>query len=144
MGTLARKRHRTAVTLPWEQGLGASLLADGVSRLRFALALLAAGALVWAVASRTVARNREAETLAAIGVAHRAVLAFRDREGRCPASLDELMHPPSPGARYLRKVPRDAWGQTLRIRCAGSGTADQIEVTSAGPDGSFDDIHNLR
>lgn len=140
---MAKKRHRSSVSLPWEQGLVASWFSGGVPRVRLALALLALVLTVGLVGARAAGRAKRAETLAAIGMAHEGVLRFRDREGRCPRSLGELLRPPSPGAQYLREEPRDAWGRLLRIRCSGAGRADQIRVVSAGADGSFDDLDNL-
>ncbi|MCA9602390.1 MAG: type II secretion system protein GspG [Myxococcales bacterium] len=84
------------------------------------------------------------ETRGAIGVAHRAVLAFRDREGRCPRSIEELLHPPSTGSHFLHAVPLDGWGHPLWIRCHGDGRADEIEVISAGPNGAWGDDDNIR
>ncbi|MCA9580235.1 MAG: type II secretion system protein GspG [Myxococcales bacterium] len=84
------------------------------------------------------------ETRANIESAHRAVQAFRDAEGRCPRSLQELLAPPTPGVRFLRDIPRDGWGHTLRVRCPSSDGVGAADVLSAGPSGSFLVDDNVR
>jgi hypothetical protein len=71
-----------------------------------------------------------------------ATEAFMHDVGRCPRSLNELLHPPRSGATYLHELPTDAWGRGLYLRCE-AGTVPEIEVLSAGPSGSFLDDDNV-
>jgi hypothetical protein len=57
--------------------------------------------------------------------------------------------PPSPEAlvveHYLTRVPRDEWGQPLRLICPGSHDSERADIASAGRDrrfGTSDDINS--
>ena len=67
-----------------------------------------------------------------------AALRFILDHSRCPATEDELFT-----ARYADAIARDPWGRELRLSCTTSSSADDVTVTSAGPDrifGTADDI----
>jgi hypothetical protein len=53
-----------------------------------------------------------------------------------------LAHPPRSGVNYLSEVPDDAWGRDLYFSCSGA-ESPEIEVLSAGPNGSFLDDDNV-
>lgn len=142
---MPNKRTKSpSVALPWEQNFGAALRAGRWPRLRVVLPVVLLFALGATILWKARYDAQVRETRGAIGVAHRAVLAFRDREGRCPRSIEELLHPPSTGSHFLHAVPLDGWGHPLWIRCHGDGRADEIEVISAGPNGAWGDDDNIR
>lgn len=89
-----------------------------------------------------------------LGEVQSATRAFVNDIGRCPHNAQELVHPPRSGVHYLSESPVDAWGRAVHIRCTLSAEealrADhsatkhpEIEVTSAGQDGSFFDEDNV-
>ena len=140
---MGRRKHNSSIALPWEQRFFRGAIRGRAAQFRMGLALAATVVLGGWLVARARQQQDLRDTRATIGMVHRAVLAFRDREGRCPRDLDELLRPPSAGARDLRALPRDAWGNLLRVRCVGEGRAQDIEVVSAGDDGSFDDLNNI-
>jgi type II secretory pathway pseudopilin PulG len=79
---------------------------------------------------------RVRDTQTAIVQVKQALDRFRADVGRCPSSATELLHPPLPKKHYLHSMPRDGWGRPLSIRCPGF-FADEADVISAGPSGSF-------
>ncbi len=81
-------------------------------------------------------------TRATLNEVSSAAEAFVRDIGRCPRTLNELVHPPRSGVHYLHELPLDSWGQGLYLRCEG-GATPEIEVLSAGPSGSFLDEDNL-
>ena len=67
-----------------------------------------------------------------------AAMRFILERNRCPATEDELFT-----AGYADGIARDPWGRELRLSCTTSSAADDVTVTSAGPDrifGTADDI----
>jgi hypothetical protein len=81
-------------------------------------------------------------TRASLAEVSEAADAFVRDIGRCPRNLNELVHPPRSGVRYLGEMPTDAWGRSIHLACNGSAPPT-IEVLSAGPNGSFLDDDNL-
>jgi hypothetical protein len=142
---LARSsRRKRGISLPWEER--PTRLRGLLSGARFQaiLALLVVvglSALLWKAADQ---RSRVRETRMAIAEVRTAVLAFREAEGRCPDRLSELVRPPRAGRRYLREVPRDGWGRRLYVRCPSRHDPDQVDIVSAGPDGSFFEDDNVQ
>jgi hypothetical protein len=55
-----------------------------------------------------------------------------DHANPCPPSLQTLVD-----ERYLSRLPRDEWGQPLRMTCPGSRNGAEVDVVSAGKDGRF-------
>lgn len=96
------------------------------------------------VGSSAAHAGRVRETRAAIAEIKRGLAAFRADFGRCPHSIDELLHPPRSGRRYLRQEPVDGWGRTLFVRCPGRYEPNGADVISAGPSGSFLDEDNIQ
>ncbi|MBX3251494.1 MAG: type II secretion system protein GspG [Myxococcales bacterium] len=130
------RRRKSTVALPWERrGSWRQLL--GGSRWKVALALGALAGLALALAGYAERRAKVRETRGVVAEVQRAAFRFRTQIGRCPSSLDELAHPPRSGARFLRRVPEDAWGRRLFFRCPGRFDADDIDVLSAGPSGNL-------
>jgi len=58
--------------------------------------------------------------------------------------VDELLHPPRSGRRYLRSVPLDGWGRAFWVRCPGRYDPDGADVVSAGPSGTLLADDNLQ
>ena len=139
-----KTRHKRGISLPWERR-GAwlrGILAGPRWKIAVAVfALVLAAGLIWRGADR---QARVRETRAVIAEAHRAVASFRADLGRCPRSMTELLHPPRSGRRYLRAAPTDGWGRRLWVRCPSRSDADQADVISAGPSGSFFVDDNVR
>lgn len=136
---MARRRSQSDISLPWENRgnvLGRLL---GGARSRVVVALVAVVAGVFFLARTAERRNAERETRLAIVEVTQAVQRFRSEHGRCPRSIDELLHPPLSGRRYLRDLPRDGWGNPLLVRCPSQNDPDDVDVLAAGPSGSFFD-----
>ncbi len=132
-----QKRESSGVALPWERrGAWVRQLLAG-RRWKVLLFLAATAGLLLLLASAAERRQRLRETRAASAEIKRAIASFRADMGRCPQSLDELMHPPRSGRRYLRQVPVDGWGHAFWVRCPGRYDPDGADVISAGPSGSF-------
>jgi hypothetical protein len=130
------RRKSGAVALPWEKrGTWRQLF--GGSRWRVALAAGALVAVIYGLVRYSSERHAERETLTVIGEVRHAVGLFRAHTGRCPTSLDELLHPPRTTPRFLRRTPTDGWGRRLFLRCPGRFDPDSVDVVSAGPSGDF-------
>lgn len=135
---MAKARVRSSqVTLPWESRTG--LVRDILSGRRVRLVPVALGIvlLLAFVTSHAIEQRRIDHTRDTIDRTHRAIAHFRADMGRCPSTIRELVHPPRTGARYLEHEPVDAWGHPLWVRCPGRYDADEEDVVSAGPSGSF-------
>jgi len=123
-------RPEPRVFFPWEKRRGVGSL---FGRARARQLMLGAAVLGGFLLLR--ARERHASdvraTRAAITTAQGAVYAWRaDHDHACPASLADLV-----SGGYLHRVPRDAWGQALRVTCPGRKEPAGFDVTSDGPDG---------
>ncbi len=132
---MARPRPQRSLTLPWERTAAFRDVLTG-SRGRIALVMLT-GVLGWATWTAATRQDELRETRARIADTHRAIAAFRSDIGRCPRSMNELLHPPLSRARYLREAPVDAWGTPLYVRCPSPSDEGQAEVVSAGPNLTF-------
>jgi hypothetical protein len=133
-----------SIALPWERR--GAWLREVLAGRRWKL-LLGAGAILTTllfVGQAAERRERVRETRAAIAEIKRSVSAFRNDLGRCPHSLNELLHPPRTGGRrYLRHVPVDGWGRAFHVRCPGRYDPEDADVISAGPSGDFLEDDNL-
>ena len=131
-------RGEPRVFFSWEKRRGLrSVLGRGRSRQ----VLLAVGAVAVFLFLRS--RERQAAdvraTRAAITGAIDAIAAFRsDHERTCPSALTDLV-----AAGYLRAVPRDAWGHTLRVTCPGRRDPAGFDVSSDGPDGELGGVDRI-
>lgn len=136
-------KRGSRLQLPWERSAGVfgRLLGGGQLRLLVVLALIGAGSwLLWGSASR---RQKVDETRRTIASVESAIDRFRADVGRCPLSPNELAHPPRTRQRYLRDIPKDAWGRDFFIACPGHFDPDSADVISAGPSGSFTTDDNV-
>jgi general secretion pathway protein G len=127
---MAIHRDEPKVFFPWERrrGLGSLLRRGGARRAIVAALALGAFAALRGVELRTAEVRA---TRAAIARFMEAVSAYRaDHDRACPASGAELV-----AGGYVREVPRDAWGHSLRLACPGRRDPHGFDVTSDGPDG---------
>lgn len=109
------------------------------------LLLLGIGAgVLFLVGSSAQRAERVRDTRAASARIKRAISAFRADLGRCPHSLEELVHPPRSGRRYLHEIPVDGWGRPFFVRCPGRYDPEDADVISAGPSGSFLEDDNIQ
>ena len=127
---MPRSADQPRVFFPWEKRRGLRSL---FGRTRARQLLLAAGV----VAAFVLLHQRERHaadvraTRAEITTATGALMAWRaDHDHACPASLAELV-----SGGYLHRLPRDAWGQPLRVTCPGRRDPAGFDVSSDGPDG---------
>ena len=136
-----RQRRTAALALPWEKRGQRWFSGRDIWRLPLLLIMLT---LIGAFFYRHAALNNDKRiTFARIRNVHRALEVFQGQMGRCPKTVTELVHPPRVTARYLREVPKDAWGKKFFIRCPGFLNPESVDVISAGPSGSFFDDDNL-
>ena len=126
---MARARS-SKVFFPWEQRRG---LLGMASRARLRLLVSVVVVLVFVVWIR--GREEHAagvrSTRAAITTASNAVLVYRaDHAGKCPQNMEDLVR-----GSYVRDLPLDAWGHSLRLTCPGRRDAAGFDLESDGPDG---------
>lgn len=144
MARVTRRPMHRGITLPWERrGTWTKEHFTG-RRRRWLLGLLGGAMLVSLAWVSIQQRERVRVTRSTITEIKRSLSAFRKDMGRCPRSLDELVHPPRTGRRYLRRIPLDGWGRVIRVTCPGRYDPDDADVLSAGPSGSFlvdDNVH---
>jgi len=139
-----RDRARRGVALPWERrGAWVRELLAG-RRWKVLLSIAVALSILFLVGRSAEHARRVRETRVAIAEVERGLSAFRADLGRCPHSIDELLHPPRSGQRYLPHVPVDGWGRAFFVRCPGRYDPDGADVISAGPSGSFLDDDNIQ
>lgn len=132
-----------ALPLPWERKRGTWQSLVGKKRVTAIVGLLASVLVLYGLGSLAARSANVRHTRAKIAAAHRAMVAFRTHEGRCPRSLDELLRAPS-GEQYLHRKPTDAWGTPLRIECPHPVYPSDQLIISAGPDGKFNTHDNVQ
>jgi len=127
---MAGKRGEPRVFFPWEKRGGVrSFFQGGRARLVLLVVAVVAGFLF--LRRREIHASETRSTRAEISLAIEAVTAWRaDHDRSCPASLADLV-----SGGYLRRLPRDAWGRTLRVTCPGRRDPAGFDVSSDGPDG---------
>lgn len=86
-------------------------------------------------------RTRFRQALVDISRIENASRLFRADNGRCPASVAELMEE-SRGTKYLG-FERDPWGKPYKLICPAPLDEGGVFVTSGGPDGSFEGEDNI-
>lgn len=135
-------RRGARLPLPWERAQQPFRLF--LSRRRFVPVLGAVVVAGFVMGAHTLGGQRADvhATRATLAEVERATRAFVADFGRCPEDISELMHPPKSGMQYLSTPPLDAWERAPHLRCV-SGEQTEIEVLSAGPNGSFLDDDNV-
>jgi hypothetical protein len=130
---MARRKTSTGIALPWEnRGTTIRRVLAG-SRSRTVLAVVAIVGGVFVTYHRSEERRVARITRQTSVEVEQAVVRFREEIGRCPRSLDELLHPPRAGARYLRVPPVDGNGNPLVVRCPAADDPDSVEVAASAP-----------
>jgi general secretion pathway protein G len=127
---MQRRRDEPTVFFPWERRRGVRGFL-GRARARQVLTVLAVLTALYVFAQRE--RNARAlrSTRAEITTATNAIATWRaDHDGACPSTLADLVV-----GGYLRGIPRDAWGHSLRVTCPGRHDPKGFDVASDGPDG---------
>jgi general secretion pathway protein G len=118
------------VFFPWEKRRGLRSI-FGRARAGQVLLVVAAVGGVWLLRNHERRAADVRATRAEITTTMLAVAAWRaDHEKSCPGALTDLV-----SAGYLRQVPRDAWGRSLRVTCPGRRDAAGFDISSDGPDG---------
>ncbi len=133
---MTRRTQRERVSLPWEGRGGRWRNPLHGTRWQALLGALLLIALTLGFARYARRRVQLRDTRVVIAQVKQAIDQFRSDVGRCPVSETELLHPPLSQKRYLAAMPKDGWGRSLAIRCPGY-FAEEAEVISAGPSGSF-------
>ena len=122
---MARRKTSTGIALPWEnRGTTIRRVLAG-SRSRTVLAVVAIVGGVFVTYHRSEERRVARITRQTSVEVEQAVVRFREEIGRCPRSLDELLHPPRAGARYLRDLGKRYKGDLAMVAAAynaGIGT----------------------
>jgi len=124
-----RRRGERRIFFPWEGRTGVRRwLAKG--RVRAVLWLGGILTLLMVITLRERHAAGVRETRSSLLDAHAAAEAwFAEHPGQCPGSLEEV-------AGFVgRPLPRDAWGNPLRLICPGLGPDATYELVSDGPDG---------
>jgi hypothetical protein len=135
-------RRGPRLPLPWERARQPFRLF--VSKRHFVpvLGALLVGSFLYTAYTLGSQRADVRSTRATLAEVERATRAFLADLGRCPEDVNELVHPPKSGTHYLSEPPLDAYGRAPALRCL-SGERTEIEVLSAGPNGSFLDDDNV-
>jgi hypothetical protein len=135
-------RRGPRLPLPWERAQKPFRLFLSKRRFVPVLGALLVGGFVYTAYRLGSQRADERSTRATLAEVERATRAFLADLGRCPEDVNELVHPPKSGTHYLSQPPLDAFGRAPSLRCL-SGERNEIEVISAGPNGSFLDDDNV-
>ena len=124
------RRSRSSIFFPWEgrRGLYGIFRAGRVKPVLSAL-------LVVGFVTLVVAREREKsgirETRATLLGVRRALDAYMaENDGNCPKSLEDVRD-----FGRFESLPRDAWGNGLRLVCPARRQGERYELLSDGPDG---------
>jgi general secretion pathway protein G len=126
---MARKGS-SRVFFPWEQRRGLLGIASR-ARVRLLVSIAVALAFMVWIHGREERASSVRSTRATLTTAWTAVIDYRaDHSGKCPQNMEDLVH-----AGYLRDVPLDAWGHSLRLTCPGRHDAAGFDLESDGPDG---------
>lgn len=101
-----------------------------LGRFRPVVFVLLGVGLIAIVGMRERRRAGVRQTRATLLGARAAVESYMlDHDGRCPPSLDAVAE--HVGSEH---IPRDAWGNPLRLVCPGRREGSPYELSSDGPD----------
>ena len=141
-----RRRFEGTLALPWEPSSSWLRKLLGPGRVGLVLAFAVGVALVIGAHHTGAERGRRHSTWASMAELERATHAFISDMERCPEDVNELLHPPRSGTRYLTQQPMDGWGKALRLECdleTPDDRTDKVVAVSAGPSGSFFEDDNI-
>ena len=124
-----RRSVERRIFFPWE-GRGGLRRLLRLGRFRPVVFVLLGVGLIAIVGMRERRRAGVRQTRATLLGARAAVESYMlDHDGRCPPSLDAVAE--HVGAEH---IPRDAWGNPLRLVCPGRREGSPYELSSDGPD----------
>jgi general secretion pathway protein G len=127
---MARRTAEPRVFFPWERRRGVFGVI-GRARVRIVALVAFAVALVIVVHRREENAAAVRATRASLTTAWGAVEAYRaDHTGACPKAMGDLV-----AGGYVRDLPVDAWGRSLRLVCPGRADPLGFDLSSDGPDG---------
>lgn len=114
----------------------------GFTLIEILLVVAIVGILVSLVAPRLAGRSEEARRQAARadidGGINLALDLYEVDNGRYPARLEDLIIRPEDTERwkgpYIKKIPRDPWGNLYVYRFPGSDNKETFDLFSPGPD----------
>jgi general secretion pathway protein G len=126
----------------------------GFTLIELMLVVIIIGVLSAMVVPRLVGRSEQARSAAAIADIESNISVALDLyeldNGTYPADMDALLREPSAGAPnwngpYLKKKPRDPWGEDYQYKFPGEHNKDTYDLWSNGKNkvaGDTDDISN--
>lgn len=125
-----RLRADRRIFFPWE-GRGGLRRYLAMGRFGPVLVIALVATFLGWVVSRERRAAGERQTRVALSVVRPAVERYLvEHEGACPARIEEV-------AQYLEppEIPKDAWGQPLRLVCPSVRPGVPYVLMSDGPDG---------
>lgn len=130
MGMMRRRRGEERIFFPWESRGGFRRWL-GLSRVRSVLVGLSVVGFIVLIGARERRRAGIRQTRATLLDVREAVDAYiADHDGGCPPSLAAVEQYGN-----FRSLPRDAWGDSLRLICPARHPDAEYELMSDGPDG---------
>lgn len=127
---MTRARSRSSIFFPWEKRRGLYAVFR-TGRVRPVLVFVAVLGFVTFVAAREREKSGVRETRATLLGVRRAIDAYMaENDGNCPKGLEEALDFGS-----FQGLPRDAWGNPLRLVCPARRPGERYELLSDGPDG---------
>jgi general secretion pathway protein G len=127
---MANRLFQNRILFPWE-GRGGLLRFFRLGRLRPFVVVAGVLGFLALVGARERREAGVRQTRATLSVARRAVENYlADNDAGCPASLEVVAE-----SAHFESVPKDAWGQPLRLTCPGRFEGAPYELMSDGPDG---------
>lgn len=123
---------------------GRAALQRGMTLVEIMVVVAIIGMLMGAagiMAARQLAKAQVSDTKMIIKNVEQALVHFQtDNTDACPKTIGDLHT-----QKYLSKVPVDAWGELLIMKCPGEKNPDGADIWSKGKDkqeGTQDDIHS--
>lgn len=126
----------------------------GFTLIELMLVVIIIGVLIAMVMPRLAGRSEQARIIAARADIESNIATALDMyeldNGTYPDKLDDLLKKPTPpptnwNGPYLKKKPRDPWGQDYNYKFPGARNVDSYDLWSNGKDrseGGSDDVTN--
>jgi general secretion pathway protein G len=119
-----------SIFFPWERRGGFRRLL-GTGRVRPVVSVLLLLGFVLVVGSRERRQSGVRQTRATLVSMRHAVDAYMaESDGGCPPSLERVLDYGN-----FKKLPDDAWGNSIRLVCPARRADERYELLSDGPDG---------